>query len=362
MKGYNGYSYKFRMIRSTANDWRRRRKWMYINICIGTFFYGLSQTIYYQTNYLYIRNTVKVNEPDFFYGIAKAIESIGGLISTLLPFYYADKTKNVRQILFIIVGAMLFGNIFYSLYYSPYIVLFGHFLIGCCTGLEAVGYAEIVRVSNPDELTKITSFLTIFTALGHAAGPCLTFIFYLVDVRIAGWKIVVGNMPGISMAVFLSFYFVLMYFTLNNVSKEFTLKDAGDSNYLYEAEEEKNLLTDSLCKTDRYSAVEQNNTADQNTTPKHAFIEPKISFKQEYVFSLNLVRKNIYILILLELCAVLLVNDEIIYLLQPINAAKYLHWDQVNLAGFNLICFIVSIIPASLICTYSADKVNDSII
>ena len=89
------------MIKTTANDWRRRRKWVYINICIGTFFYGLSQTIYYQTDYLYIRNTVKVKEPDFFYGIGDAIESIGGLISTLLPVYYAHKTKNVRQILFI---------------------------------------------------------------------------------------------------------------------------------------------------------------------------------------------------------------------------------------------------------------------
>ena len=168
-----------------------------INMCIGTFFYGLNQTIYYQTNYLYIKNTIKVNEPEFFYGMGDAIESIGGLIFTLLPVYYADKTRNVRQILFLIVGALLFGNIFYSLYYSPYIVLLGHFLIGCRTALEVVGYAEIVRVYNPDKLTKITSFLMIFTALGKVAGPCLTFLFSLVDVRIAGWKIVVGNMPGI---------------------------------------------------------------------------------------------------------------------------------------------------------------------
>ena len=137
------------------------------------------------------------------------------------------------------------------------------------------------------------------------------------------------------MAVFLSFYLVLMYFTLNNVSKEFTLKDADDFTYLLEAEEEDNLLTGSSCKTDKYSADKLSNTADQNTTSNLVFLEPKISFKQGYALSINLVRRNVYLLILIETCAVLLINDEIIFMLQPINAVRYLHWDQLNLALFN---------------------------
>ena len=223
------------MSKLTSNEWLRKRKWMCINICIGTFIYGLCLSVYFQTEYLYFKNTMKVKKPELFYGLGEVIGSIGGLISSLLPVYYADKTKNVRQILFIIVSAMLLGNVFYTLYYSPYFVLFGHLLIGCCTAVEVIGYGEAVRVYNPKELTKITSFLTIFTVLGHALGPCLTFIFSLVDVRIAGWKIVAGNMPGITMAVFILFYLVLMYYMLNNVSKEFTLKDADKSTSLLEA-------------------------------------------------------------------------------------------------------------------------------
>ena len=358
------------MSKLTSNEWLRKRKWMCINICIGTFIYGLCQSVYFQTEYLYFRNTMKVKKPELFYGLGEVIESIGGFISSLLPVYYADKSKKVRQILFIIVSVMLLGNIFYTLYYSPYFVLFGHLLIGCCSAVEVIGYGEIVRVYSPKELTKITSFLTIFTALGHAAGPCLTFLFSLVDVRISGCKIVAGNMPGITMAVFILFYLVLMYFTLNNVSKEFTLKDADESACLMEVVDETNTnynetddpFTVVICKPDKNGVIEQNNTFDEDMASEIAFVELEMSFKQGYALSLNLVRKNIYLLMLLVISVLLTIPDEIIYLLQPINAVEYLHWNQIDLARVNLVIFTVSSIPTSLLCTYISEKVNDSII
>ena len=358
------------MSKHTSKEWLRKRKWTCINICIGTFIFGLCQSVYFQTEYLYFKNTMKVKKPELFYGLGEVIESIGGLISSLLPVYYADKSKNVRQILFIIVSAMLLGNIFYTLYYSPYFVLFGHLLIGCCSAVEVIGYGEAVRIYNPKELTKITSFLTIFTALGHAAGPCLTFLFSLVDVRIAGWKIVAGNMPGITMAVFILFYLVLMFFTLNNVSKDFTLKDADESTSLLETvdktstnyNETDHLVTGVIRKTDKNGIIEQNNTFDEDIASNIAFVELEMSFKKGYALSINLVRKNVYLLMLLVICVLLTIPDEIIYLLQPINAVEYLHWNQIDLARLNLVIFTASTIPTSLLCMYLSEKVNDCFI
>ena len=50
------------------------------------------------------------------------------------------------------------------------------------------------------------------------------------------------------------------------------------------------------------------------------------------------------------------------YLLQPINAVEYLHWNQIDLARLNLVIVTTSAIPTSLLCMYLSEKVNDSII
>ena len=53
-------------------EWRRKRKWMLINLCIGALAYGLSLNIYFPTEYYYLKYSVKVENPDLYFGLAQA--------------------------------------------------------------------------------------------------------------------------------------------------------------------------------------------------------------------------------------------------------------------------------------------------
>ena len=157
---------------------------------------------------------------------------------------------------------------------------------------------------------------------------------------------------------------------MKNVSKDFTLKDADESTSLLEAVDKTNTNyneTDQICtvvirKTDKNGINKQNITFDEDIASETTFVELEMSFKKGYTMLLNLVRKNIYLLMLLVIGFLLTIPDEVIYLLQPINAVEYLHWNQIDLARLNLVIFAASSIPTSLLCTYISEKVNDSII
>ena len=49
-------------------EWKRYRTWTLANCCLAAFSFGLSLTIYYPTEFYYFRDTMKVENPDIFYG------------------------------------------------------------------------------------------------------------------------------------------------------------------------------------------------------------------------------------------------------------------------------------------------------
>ena len=112
----------------------------------------------------------------------------------------------------------------YSLYYSPYLILFGQILIGTTAARMTSSVGEIARVYEPCKLTQKLGLLGVMTVLGSVSGPSTIFLFQYVDTSIESWKWSVGNMVGIAMTGFYLLQFLLNYFTLYNVSKEFTLK------------------------------------------------------------------------------------------------------------------------------------------
>ena len=78
------------------------------------------------------------------------------------------------------------------------------------------------------QITQKLGILGVMTTVGawdHVdIGPCATFLFQYVGTSIANWKLNMGNMVAIFMAVFYLFQLILNYVTLHNVSKEHTLK------------------------------------------------------------------------------------------------------------------------------------------
>ena len=102
--------------------WRKKRKLMFINIALGGFTYGLSLNIYFPTEYHYLKNTVKVENPSLIFGLFQAGLFVSGAFSSIIGSYYVDLTKNFREICLLEDTLNVIGNIMYSLYYFPYLI------------------------------------------------------------------------------------------------------------------------------------------------------------------------------------------------------------------------------------------------
>ena len=118
----------------------------------------------------------------------------------------------------------IFGNLMYSLYYSPNLILFGELLIGTTSARMTSSVGEIFRVYETEKITQKLVILGMVTFAGCIIEPFATFFSQYIDIDIGKWKWNVGNMAGISMIIFHLLQFGINYFTLDNVSKEYTLK------------------------------------------------------------------------------------------------------------------------------------------
>ena len=319
-------------------EWRRKRKWMLINLCIGALAYSLSLNIYFPTEYYYLKHSVKVENPDLYFGLAQASLFLSGVICSIVGSYYADYTKNIREICLFEDVLNTIGNIMYSLYYSPYLILFGQLLIGTTSARMTSTVGEISRVYGSDKITQKLGILGLIAVLGTLVGPCTTFIFQYVDISIGNWKWNIGNMVGISMTAFYLFQFILNYFTLHNVSKEYTLKKEFFVNPAIEK-----------------IGIEY---ADE-TTPLRKSGDDELSFNQKYIISLKALFGNKHILFCLAMVILQNYARGLVKIVVPIKGDEYLNWKQTDIAKLWVISSAIGSIPSMILINILTKYVND---
>ena len=150
---------------------------MFINQRIGGAAYRLSLNIYLPTEYYYLKDTVKVKSPDLFFGSAQASLFLSSVTSSIIGRCYADYTRDFREICLLEDILNIFGNLMYSLYYSPSFILFGQLLIGTTSARMTSSVGEISRVYETEKITQKLGILGILTFAGSVIGPCTTFFF-----------------------------------------------------------------------------------------------------------------------------------------------------------------------------------------
>ena len=318
--------------------WERRRRWMFINQCIGALGYGLSLNIYFATEYYYLKNTVKVENPHLYFGLAQASLFVSGAICSIVGSYYADYKKNIREICLFEDVMNIIGNIMYALHYSPFLVLFGQLLIGTTSARMTSSVGEVSRVYGSDKITQKLGLLGLISVLGSVTGPCTTFVFQYVDIAIGNWKWNIGNTVGIFMAAFYLFQFALNYFTLQNVSKEYTLKKefyvspATESNGIEHADE---------------------------TTPLRPRESDTLSFNQKYIISLKALFRNKHILFILAMVILQTYARGLLKLIIPIKGEEYFNWKQIDIAKLWVIGMACGGIPTMILISTLTKHVND---
>ena len=319
--------------------WQRRRTLMFINQCVGAFAYGLSLNAYFSTEYYYLKDTVRVENPDLYFGLSQAALFLSGAVASIAGSYYSDYTKNYRGICLVEDVLNIIGNIMYSLYYSPYLIVFGQLLIGTSSARVTSSVGEVSRVYEAAEITRKLGIIEIFTVAGSIIGPSTTFEFQYVKVYIGDWIWNVGNMIGISMTIFYLLQFLLNYFTLHNVSKEYTLKKevllniAGDT-------------VETECDDGKRQIF-------------YSRDYDEVSFNKKYLIALKAVFRNKHVIFWLGTCVLLTYARGLVKLVVPIKGEEYLDWKQADVASLWIIGMAVGAIPTSILITILSKYIND---
>ena len=297
--------------------------------------------IYFPTEYHYLKNTVKVENPRLLFGLSQAALFLSGAFLSIIGSYYVDLTKNFREICLLEDTLNVIGNIMYSLYYSPYLIISGQILIGTTSARMVSSVGEIARVYEADKLTQKLAIIGVVTVLGSVSGPSTTLLFQYVDIFIGNWKWNVGIMAGIAMTGFYLFQFFLNYFTLHNVSKEFTLK--------------KDHLLD---KTIEDSDMEYDSEIEQLEISEINKIDT-ISFNKKYLITLKAVFQNKHVVFCLAMCILLPYAMGLVQIVVPIKAEEYFNWKQTDVAKLWIVSTIIGSILTIILIILLAKFVND---
>ena len=269
-------------------------------------------------------------------GLSWAFLCGSGIISSFVGSYYVDMTKQLRGIFLWSNFINIVGNLMYLVYYSPYVVLAGQFLIGTAAARMVAGVGEISRIYGSDEITQKVAFMGIFSTLGSILGPCSIYLFDLVDTSMWGWRLNINNMVGVVMGVLYFLQFWTNFFTLKNLSREYNLKKEESDALLLPTVSGVEGETSGMVQHDDSSDKLQLQPEQQTQEVKKNELE-SLQFQDKYLLALRTLLKNKEVLFLYALSFFCSYARATIILLSPMKASAYLKWFPKDLATFNIV-------------------------
>ncbi|XP_047145622.1 uncharacterized protein LOC105846705 [Hydra vulgaris] len=203
--------------------WIKKRKHTAIAFAIQSLILGIEYSVTLSTLWLYIKELVNTESPKLFYTLVSVMYTLSFFLSTPIIGRIVDRTRQVQVWFFICNCFLIFGNLFYSLHFSPWFLVIGRFLSGCC-GLSSVICAEIIRSYPSSETIFQLSIQSLAFNSGFIIGPCINILFLKIDFYIGYWHLKNFNFIGIFMSIVCLIMCLLSFLMVHNLSKEFDLK------------------------------------------------------------------------------------------------------------------------------------------
>jgi len=114
--------------------------------------------------WFYLHDVIKTDHVTFYYDLV--IYYVASVISGLTISLHADRTRNIKKIVLILVGFEIFGSCVYSIYTSVNFVIVARFILGFGSVILALVTAEMARdfpVKNA--LRKLPTLSLVFLEL-----------------------------------------------------------------------------------------------------------------------------------------------------------------------------------------------------
>ncbi|XP_047145547.1 uncharacterized protein LOC124818582 isoform X1 [Hydra vulgaris] len=253
--------------------WFKKRKYTTIAFAIQSLILGMEYSVILSTLWLYIKELVDTESPKLFYTLVSFIYIVSYTISTPIIGIIIDRTRQVKVWFFICNSFLVVGNLLYSLQFSPWFLVAGRFISGCC-GLYSVMIAEIIR-SYPSSKTSFQlSIQSLAFYLGFIIGPCINFLFLKIDFYIGCWHLKNVNFIGIFMSLVCLIMCLISFLMVYDLSKEFDLKEEEKKTESFEVTHSK-LFGESPAPLIRSESISNINEKSNESLSQFNFIKSK---------------------------------------------------------------------------------------
>ena len=198
-------------------DWKQTRRNIFVVFCYESLLYGMELTILEPTEYFYFKDILRSNHPVACYGLSLASGVLSSLISSLLISNFLRKYQLYSGSLLFLVLFSIFGYGLYLIPASPYLVIFGRIIAGFGKPTNLISALYTQRLYSKEDLPMRIAILSNFVTIGSIIGPCLAYLFVMIDGNLGTLHLNYGNSPGFYLGVCKLILFVIGYLLLHDI-------------------------------------------------------------------------------------------------------------------------------------------------
>ena len=209
---------------NTWLEWKRKRRNTLTGFVIIGIAVGIDSSVVFSTLYLYLREIVKTDRPQMWYGLIVAFFFMSSSVFGAFSGRWLDRTRRVRAYVNFSLFVQIVGFLLYTISYHPVILLVGRTICGVGDPFTNVISGEIFRIYDKEGSTRALLWLSSIYSFGFIIGPSLNFAFIGIEFKIGSIVISHLNFIGIFMFVLLFIVIIIVNFLVHDCSMEFDLK------------------------------------------------------------------------------------------------------------------------------------------
>lgn len=214
--------------------WRRKRRNSLIGFVIIGLFLGIDCSVIFSTLYLYLKDLVKAERPEMWYGLIISLFYVSLSVAGAVWGRWLDHSRRVKFYVTLSLLVQVIGFLSYTIPFSPAYLLVGRTICGVGDPFTSVISGEIFRIYDTESTRPIFLISSVYP-LGFLIGPSLNFLFTGIKFNIGKIEINSLNFVGLFMPCLIIVVITLAQYLVHDCSKEFDLK-AHMQKIIYESE------------------------------------------------------------------------------------------------------------------------------
>ena len=208
----------------TWSQWKKKRRNTLVGFLIVGTMVGIDYSFMFTTLYLYLKDMVKTEHPNLFYGIIVAAYSLSSTLFGLVSGRWIDKTRKIKFYTIMTLVLQIIGCLLYIVHFNVAYPLIGRLIAGLADPFPSVASGEIIRIYDRKEGLRALWWLATVYSIAFMVAPINVLFFKNVDFYI--WKIHVTQLNAVAIftAVLLLITLIIANATIHDCSAEIDLK------------------------------------------------------------------------------------------------------------------------------------------